>query len=217
MRVELARAAAPAAAAAAAEPEQDGNVFTRLQNKQNYFGTARLAHGGQVTPRGGAEGGGGDLSAEPHAAAGAEPAGGHVTGGYACSSVITGHAGHVNFMVAAKGQLFSASQDQTVRVWGLHKDGFERKAEPAGHHGSARPTWARSVSSRTTARARYTCWSPVEGDRLALRPVWCFAGSGACSELRNEGWLHGCTTRQACKRRNCIGYGIKSTTPNTIV
>ena len=146
VRVELARAAAAAPAAAAADErperpgsrqEQDENVFTRLLDKQNYVGTARLAHGGQVTPRGGAEGGGGDASAEPHAA-GAEPVGGHVTGGYACSSVITGHAGHVNFMVAAKGQLFSASQDQTVRVWGLQKDGFERKAELAGHHGFVR-------------------------------------------------------------------------------
>ena len=85
----------------------------------------RGTNGGQVTPRGGAEGGGGgDASAAPKAAA-AEGAGGHVTAGYACSSVITGHTGHVNFMVAAKGQLFSASQDQTVRVWGLQKDGYE--------------------------------------------------------------------------------------------
>ena len=128
MRVELARAAAPAAAAALEQPdrpEQGDNVFARLLDRQNYVGTARLAHGGQVTPRGGAEGGGGgDASAAPKAAA-AEGAGGHVTAGYACSSVVTGHTGHVNFMVAAKGQLFSASQDQTVRVWGLQKDGYE--------------------------------------------------------------------------------------------
>ena len=114
------------------------DVFARLLDKQNYVGVARVAHGGQVTPRGGSECGGGDAAGEPGHAAGGEPPGTPGTGGYACSSVITGHAGHVNSMIAAKGQLFSASQDQTVRVWGLQADGFRHVAELAGHHGLVR-------------------------------------------------------------------------------
>jgi len=116
------------------QEQEASDVFARLLDKQNYVGVARVVHGGQVTPRGGAEGGsGGDATGELHAAG--EP---HVTGGYACSSVISGHAGNVNFIVAAKGQLFSASQDQTVRVWGLQRDGFREMAELAGHHGFVR-------------------------------------------------------------------------------
>ena len=117
--------------------EQEANdVFARLIDKQNYGGVARVAHGGLVTPRDGrpaaAEGGTGVTARDE--AQGEQ----HATGGFACTSVITGHAGHVHCMLAAKGQLFSASQDQTVRVWGLQREGFRHMAELSGHHGFVR-------------------------------------------------------------------------------
>lgn len=132
-RVEMARSERPGSS----RQEQEANdVFARLIDKQNYGGVARVAHGGLVTPRDGrpaaAEGGTGVTARDE--AQGEQ----HATGGFACTSVITGHAGHVHCMLAAKGQLFSASQDQTVRVWGLQREGFRHMAELSGHHGFVR-------------------------------------------------------------------------------
>ncbi|KAL1495803.1 hypothetical protein AB1Y20_016664 [Prymnesium parvum] len=51
---------------------------------------------------------------------------------------LRGHQGFVFSLAAAKGQLFSASQDTAVRVWSLQPEQTGSVAELTGHHGFVR-------------------------------------------------------------------------------
>lgn len=59
-------------------------------------------------------------------------------GGFLATHTLRGHNGFVFSLACAKGQLFSASQDATVRVWSLQPDQTGSVAELTGHHGFVR-------------------------------------------------------------------------------